>query len=200
MKCSNLMAGIFAAATVAACAAEPSGPRPDLTPVDAKGSGGTRVYMVTIEGDITLPSSGGEVFVTRSATDPFANSDITLKNVTFSIGPLGPSGDDALCAAAYPNAFNNTNGGAWPDGWNGNEGEWTGSATISEKRQIVNVSGSRSNETVQSSQSFGMTKAQGPDGSWSLTFDNALQFFGSTSTHFDGQYRCLDFRVVLTPV
>lgn len=139
--------------------------------------------------------------MTRSATDPFANSDIGVTNVTFRIGAAGPSGDDALCAAAYPNAFNNTNQGSWPDDWNGNEGEWTGSASISEKRQIVNFRGSRPNETVQSSVAYAMTKSKSPDGVWSLTFDDALHYFGGNgaTTNYDGKYRCVDFKVVLTP-
>jgi hypothetical protein len=205
MKCSNVAASILAIAALAACAGEPSTTAPDLVALDAK-AGSQRLYKVTIEGDFTLPASGGDVLVSRSATDPFANSDIGIDNVTFTIGAggvMGPSGDDAICAAAYPNAFTNTNQGSWPDDWNGNEGDWSGTVTISEKRHIVNVRGSRAGQTVQSSQSTpGMTKSKHPDGSWSLTFDDALQYFGGggSTTSYDAKYRCVDFRVVLTPV
>lgn len=216
MKLSALTTCLLGAAALAACAPESQGPTTiDATALAAQSSGGTRtVYDVSVSGDFALPAGSAAPQVTRSSSDPFAGTDISLKDVSFRIGGVdssrvvGPSGDAAVCAAWYPNA-DSTNSRSWPTGWNGNAGTWTGSATISEKSQIFNLRGTRTTaagvESVQSSAGYAhdwqrADKIKTGD-VWSLTFTNALQYFGGSggTTRYDAKYRCVNFTITLTP-
>jgi hypothetical protein len=190
----------LALAVLAGCAPESSGPTSTEGPaaLAAKSGGSRALYNVAVEGDFIMPvGTDAAPQVTRSSSDPFAGSDIVIKNVRFEIGPV-PSGDPTTCRAQFPNV-------TLVADWNGNEGVWTGAVTISDS--YLNLKGSRVvngvTEYVQSSaNSQGKYSETSSEGNvWSLTFRNTLQFFGGNggTTHYDGQYRCVTFKVVLTP-
>jgi len=200
MRLLAVSSGSLALALVAACAPESSGPAAteSLAALAAKAGGSRALYRLSVDGDFILPvEADAAPQVARNSTDPFAGSDIVIKNVRFAID-AAPSGDPLVCRERFPNV-------TLVDHWFGNEGVWTGTVTISET--YLNLRGSRVvggvTEYVQSSaNSQGKYSTKSSDGGiWYLEFTDVLHYFGGNggTTHYDGKYRCVRFRIVLTP-
>jgi len=192
---------MVAAVSVAACAVAGTEPvQRASSDLRTSRTSGSAQYSFALTGDLNslTTQAGTQVTSGMSASAPFQS--LTLKGVQLTVGDAGsgPTGDIAACQA-------NASALSYSTDWNGNDGRWNGTLTVSGVSYVkfsgTRVSTSGVTEQLQFTVNFGTSISTDPvTGVATLTYRNSTLFFGSASTHFDAShYRCVNFTMTATP-